>query len=75
MKRERKFYLGVILTLTCLCAALLFAAVHLFLVGFPGLFLLGCGFQYLYLRRRNLACSMIAHGIVNTIAFAVNLWA
>ena len=56
-------------------SALLFAAVHLFLLGFPGLFLLGCGFQYLYLKRGNLACSMIAHGIVNVIAFAVNLWA
>ena len=55
-------------------AVLLFAAVHLFLLGFPGLFLLGCGFQYLYLRRKNLACAMIAHGTVNTIAFAANLW-
>ena len=55
-------------------SALLFAAVHLFLLGLPGLFLLGCGFQYLYLRRGNLACAMIAHGTVNMIAFAANLW-
>ena len=54
--------------------ALLFAAAHLFPLGIPGLFLLGCGLQYLYLRRGNLACAMIAHGTVNTIAFAVNLW-
>lgn len=52
--------------------AVLFSVVHGFLPGLPGLFILGCGFQYLYLRYRNLSAPVLAHALVNTIAFAVN---
>lgn len=54
--------------------ALLFAGIHFFLPGLPGLFVLGCGFQYVFLKRDNLACAVIIHMLVNATAFAINPW-
>lgn len=51
--------------------SLLFAAVHGYLPGLPGLLILGCGFQYLYLRYRNLAAAILAHSLVNLFAFGI----
>ena len=42
-----------------------FAAVHLFLAGLPGLFVIGLGFQWLYCRHKNLAASIFSHGLLN----------
>ncbi|MCI5779875.1 MAG: CPBP family intramembrane metalloprotease [Lentisphaeria bacterium] len=53
--------------------SLLFAAVHGYLPGLPGLFILGCGFQYLYLRHRNLAAAILAHSLVNMFAFGISV--
>ncbi len=53
--------------------ALLFAAIHFFVTGLPGLFVLGCGFQYVFLKCRNLACAVIVHALVNCTAFFVNI--
>ena len=50
------------------CAAF-FSAVHLYLAGAPGLFVIGAGFQLLFLGRRNLAVSILSHALLN--AFAV----
>ncbi len=50
-----------------LCCAL-FSLVHGFLLGIPGLFLLGFLFQYTYLRTRNLAAAVLLHMAVNLIA-------
>jgi membrane protease YdiL (CAAX protease family) len=52
--------------------ALLFSVIHVFLAGIPGLFILGCGFQYIYLRQKNLCCAVLTHSLVNICAFAVN---
>jgi len=51
-----------------LLTAAVFAAVHLFLLGIPALFLMGIGFQLAYLYRRNLSSSILAHGLVNLCA-------
>ena len=53
--------------------AAVFAAVHLFLAGLPGLFLIGLGFQWLYLYRKNLAVSIAAHGFLNACTVAAVL--
>lgn len=47
--------------------ALIFALCHGFLLGLPGLFLLGAGFQYLYRRYQNLAYPLLAHAFFNFI--------
>ena len=49
------------------CAAI-FSAVHLYLAGLPGLFVIGAGFQLLYLARKNLAVSIICHLLFNACA-------
>lgn len=51
----------------------LFSLVHLFLLGIPGLFLLGFLFLYAYLRTRNLASAILLHMAVNLIAAAAAL--
>ena len=48
--------------------AAVFAAVHLFLAGLPGLFIIGLGFQYLYISRQNLAVSIFSHSLLNACA-------
>jgi membrane protease YdiL (CAAX protease family) len=45
--------------------AAVFAAFHFFLAGLPGLFLIGLGFQWLYLYRKNLTVSIAAHSFLN----------
>jgi len=49
------------------CAAV-FSAVHLYLAGIPGLFVIGAGFQLLCLARKNLAVSIICHLLFNACA-------
>lgn len=53
--------------------ALLFSLSHFFLLGIPGLFIMGICFQYICLDRKNLAASILLHGIVNSAAFVINL--
>ena len=56
-------------TLTAwLGTAAVFAAAHLFLAGLPGLFIIGLGFQYLYIYRQNLAVSIVSHSLLNACA-------
>ena len=56
-----------------LLTAFLFACAHLFLYGLPALFLMGIGFQFAYLLRRNLATAMLVHGMCNLCALAGTL--
>ncbi len=51
---------------------LLFAIIHFFLSGLPGLLVLGCGFQYIFLKRKNLSCAILLHSSVNISAFIIN---
>ena len=48
--------------------AAIFAVAHLFLAGLPGLFVIGFGFQWLYIRRKNLSVSIVSHGLFNACA-------
>ena len=50
--------------------ALLFSMCHFFLAGVPGLFVLGLGFQFMYLKYRNLGAAVMLHSLVNLSAFA-----
>lgn len=72
----RRLIYGIIQKYSALAAfagtALIFALVHFFVPGLPGLFILGCGFQFIFLFRKNLACAMLAHAIVNSLAFFAN---
>lgn len=49
--------------------ALIFSLCHFFLAGAPGLFVLGLGFQFMYLRYRNLGAAVMLHALVNMSAF------
>lgn len=51
--------------------ALIFAAMHGFLYGFPALFGLGAVFQWQYLRTRNLLTSTLTHMIYNIISLTL----
>lgn len=51
-----------------LLTSLVFSLVHGFLLGVPALFLMGLGFQLVYLLRRNLAAAILTHGLVNLCA-------
>ena len=51
-----------------LSGAAVFAVVHLFLAGLPGLFIIGAGFQLLFLNRKNLAVSIWGHALLNACA-------
>ena len=53
--------------------ALLFSAVHFFILGIPGLFVMGIFFQLICLYRQNLTLSIIMHALVNSIAFGAAL--
>ena len=50
--------------------ALLFSMCHFFLAGVPGLFVLGLGFQFMYLKYSNLGAAVMLHSLVNLSAFA-----
>ncbi len=50
-------------------AALLFSFCHFFIAGLPGLFILGAGFQFGYLKFRNLSAAVLMHALVNSSAF------
>ena len=52
-------------------SAVIFGAAHGFLLGFPGLVFMGLIFQTLANIRRNLWCSVICHGLHNTIVVTV----
>ncbi len=52
----------------------IFSAVHGFLPGAPGLFLMGAAFQLLYCRTRNLAVPVICHGLLNAAAVGFAFW-
>ncbi|MDD3886388.1 MAG: CPBP family intramembrane metalloprotease [Victivallaceae bacterium] len=54
-------------------ASLVFALVHFFLLGLPGLFLLGLAFQLSYLVSRNLAVPMAMHAVWNLSSFIITL--
>ena len=49
------------------CAAI-FSAVHLYFAGIPGLFIIGAGFQLLYLSRKNLVVPVMCHLLFNACA-------
>ena len=53
--------------------ALLFSMCHFFLAGVPGLFVLGLGFQFMYLKYRNLGAAVMLQSLVNLSAFAAAL--
>lgn len=52
--------------------ALIFAAAHGFLLGFPGLFFMGVIFQILCNVTRNLWCSIIAHSMLNASVLLIS---
>ena len=50
--------------------ALLFSTCHFFIAGLPGLFILALGFQFAYLKYRNLTAAILLHALVNAVSFA-----
>ena len=52
-----------------LLTALVFSLCHFFVAGIPGLLVLGLGFQFSYLKFRNLSAAVILHAMVNSLAF------
>jgi len=56
-----------------LLTSFLFACAHLFLYGMPALFLMGLGFQFAYLLRRNLGTAILVHALCNLCALAGTL--
>ena len=69
----RRIVYGFLLRWGTRCAffgtALVFSVCHFFLAGVPGLFVLGLGFQFMYLRYRNLGAAVMLHALVNMSAF------
>ena len=69
----RRLLYGALLRLgkipSTVLTAMTFSLCHFFVAGLPGLFLLGLGFQYVYLKYRNLAAAMFLHFLVNATAF------
>lgn len=59
--------------LAFILTSLLFSVVHFFILGIPGLFIMGIFFQLVCLTRQNLVLSMLLHGLVNSIALGVAL--
>ncbi|MBQ7208015.1 MAG: CPBP family intramembrane metalloprotease [Lentisphaeria bacterium] len=55
-------------TFAIVFGAAVFSAVHLFPAGLPGLFIIGAGFQLLFLNRKNLAVSILGHAFLNACA-------
>lgn len=54
--------------------AMLFSLCHFFIAGLPGLLVLGLGFQFAYLKFRNLTAAVLLHALVNAGAFAAAVW-
>ena len=54
--------------------SLIFSLAHFFLMGIPGLLIMGLAFQLAYLIRENLLTAMLLHSVVNTMAFFVNIF-
>ena len=54
--------------------SLLFSLAHFFLLGIPGLFIMGLVFQLIYLLRKNLLTAILLHGLVNTVALLANIF-
>ena len=54
--------------------SMLFSVVHFFILGIPGLFIMGVGFQLVYLFRQNLLTAIILHGVVNSVATMAQLY-
>jgi len=48
--------------------ALLFSVVHFFVPGIPGFILLGAGFQFCFLRNKNLTAAVLTHIFINSAA-------
>lgn len=46
----------------------IFSIMHFFILGIPGLFFMGMGFQFVYLLHRNLLVAILLHSLVNTVA-------
>ena len=66
--------LNVVSPLTAiLTTSMLFAIVHFFLRGLPALFIMGLGFQLIYLMRKNLFSAILLHALVNGVAFFTNI--
>lgn len=57
-----------------LLTAVIFAAAHLYLPGFPGLFIMGLAFQIVYLKSGSLLTPVLMHAAVNAIAVAAALF-
>ena len=53
--------------------SLAFSLMHFFILGIPGLFIMGIFFQLTYLCRQNLAAAILMHSVVNCIAFIAAL--
>lgn len=54
--------------------SMLFSVVHFFILGIPGLFIMGAGFQLVYLLKRNLSAAIALHAVVNSIASLAQLF-
>ena len=54
--------------------SLIFSLAHFFLMGIPGLLIMGLAFQLAYLIRENLLTAMLLHSVVNTMAFFINIF-
>jgi membrane protease YdiL (CAAX protease family) len=67
--RERLGSRGAIIS-----SALLFAAVHLYLIQFIPVFVMGLGLAWLYEARRSLVPSFLAHATLNLIAVLLLLF-
>lgn len=52
-----------------LFTALIFSFCHFFIAGLPGLFVLGLGFQFGYLKYRNLSAAVLLHALFNSCSF------
>lgn len=57
-----------------LITSLLFSVAHFFVMGIPGLFIMGLGFQIIYIFRRNLLSAILLHALVNSVAFLINFY-
>ena len=45
-----------------------FSLAHFFILGIPGLFIMGIGFQLVYIWKKNLLLAILLHAVVNSIA-------
>ena len=57
-----------------LLTSLLFSLAHFFVLGIPGLLVMGIGFQVIYLLRKNLLAAIALHAVVNTVAVTMQFF-